>query len=478
MGKTKRLKDRETQATGHSHQHLLKMLGFGLGVFIVVGAAALLLYRQFGGRVLPNVYVGGVPVGQMSVAQLRQVVTAEQRRMQVTFKDGAKTEVVPATQLGLTIHVDATVQRVMQARRAGSLLQAVGLWQRQDIPLDYSNDAGVLLEYVTSHFPEVTVPAQDAKLVFNSTSNKFDIQSGVPGKGFDVRLFESMLPGLTSDPRPVTLPLSTKAVPPIISDAALLKPQQTINDELALSMQFKYNGNVAYTLSPADIANWVHFPPDTTKGTVSVEYDSAKVQQFLTDIVGGKITRLPTDRKVVIDTVSGSQNVIQQGSPGYQLKDIDTLTGSVISALQSHRPLTTDLTVEQAPFKTVTVSGAGKWIEVDLSRETTTLYVGNIPVQTFLISSGMARTPTEIGTFHVYSKLPVTTMTGTILGEYYYIPNIKWVSYFDGGEAFHGTYWHHNFGHPMSHGCINMTEADAKVLYDFAPVGTKVVVHA
>ena len=62
------------------------------------------------------------------------------------------------------------------------------------------------------------------------------------------------------------------------------------------------------------------------------------------------------------------------------------------------------------------------------------------------------------------------------------------------GFSFHGTYWHSNFGHPMSHGCINMTIDDAKKLYDWATpvvtnekawstlakdgnVGTKVVIY-
>src|SRR5581483_12356387 len=111
--------------------------------------------------------------------------------------------------------------------------------------------------------------------------------------------------------------------------------------------------------------------------------------------------------------------------------------------------------------------GTGKWIEVDLSKQRLTLWLGNTQVMSTLISSGRAATPTEVGEFAIYEKLPMTTMTGTILGEYYYVPNIKWVSYFDGGEALHGTYWHHNFGHPMSHGCINMQIPDAEKIYNW-----------
>jgi lipoprotein-anchoring transpeptidase ErfK/SrfK len=49
--------------------------------------------------------------------------------------------------------------------------------------------------------------------------------------------------------------------------------------------------------------------------------------------------------------------------------------------------------------------------------------------------------------------------------------------YFYQGYGTHGTYWHTNFGQPMSHGCVNMTIGDAQWLYNWAPVGTLVVVH-
>ena len=49
--------------------------------------------------------------------------------------------------------------------------------------------------------------------------------------------------------------------------------------------------------------------------------------------------------------------------------------------------------------------------------------------------------------------------------------------FFYRGYAIHGTYWHDSFGHPMSHGCVNLTEADAAWLYHWAPLGTPVVVR-
>ena len=125
-------------------------------------------------------------------------------------------------------------------------------------------------------------------------------------------------------------------------------------------------------------------------------------------------------------------------------------------------------------------SGEAKWIEVDLTHQYLRAWEYNHKVFGEYISSGVADHPTPTGTFHIYYKLPYDDMTGGKAGtsDYYYLPNVPWVMYFlDGGYALHGTYWHHNFGTPMSHGCVNMTIDGAAWVYAWAPVGTTVWIH-
>jgi lipoprotein-anchoring transpeptidase ErfK/SrfK len=51
-------------------------------------------------------------------------------------------------------------------------------------------------------------------------------------------------------------------------------------------------------------------------------------------------------------------------------------------------------------------------------------------------------------------------------GHPYDLPGVPWVSFFTGtGISFHGTYWHNDYGQPRSHGCVNLTPADAKFIY-------------
>lgn len=120
-----------------------------------------------------------------------------------------------------------------------------------------------------------------------------------------------------------------------------------------------------------------------------------------------------------------------------------------------------------------TLADEGRWIDVDLSSQTVTAYDGTTPVKTFIVSTGVAAHPTVTGQFHIYVKLKSTLM----VGPGYYLPGVPFTMYFYKGYALHGTYWHHNFGHPMSHGCVNLYTPDAEWLYNWASVGTLVNVH-
>jgi len=120
-----------------------------------------------------------------------------------------------------------------------------------------------------------------------------------------------------------------------------------------------------------------------------------------------------------------------------------------------------------------------KWIDIDLSEQRLRAYEGRRVVFSTKVSTGTRRYPTVQGRFQIYAKVPSQTMRGgsRLRGDYYYLPRVPNVMYFFRGYSLHGTYWHNNFGRPMSHGCVNLPLADAKWLFAWAPLGTTVVVH-
>ena len=119
---------------------------------------------------------------------------------------------------------------------------------------------------------------------------------------------------------------------------------------------------------------------------------------------------------------------------------------------------------------------SNKRIEIDLTNQRIYTYEGDKLIHNFLVSTGKwGKTPT--GNFNIWIKLRSTKMSGgsKALGTYYYLPNVPYTMYFYGdgvpksmGYGIHGAYWHNNFGHPMSHGCINMKEEEVAQIYAWA----------
>lgn len=135
-----------------------------------------------------------------------------------------------------------------------------------------------------------------------------------------------------------------------------------------------------------------------------------------------------------------------------------------------------------------------RWIEIDLSDQRLYAHNGDNIDYEFLVSSGKWA-PTPTGEFRIWIKLRYTLMHGGTKEKhtYYYLPNVPYTQYFYNAYGLHGTYWHNNFGHPMSHGCVNLATPDAeKLFYWTSPMvfegkgvaypskdnpGTRVVIH-
>lgn len=112
------------------------------------------------------------------------------------------------------------------------------------------------------------------------------------------------------------------------------------------------------------------------------------------------------------------------------------------------------------------------WVDINLSSQTLCVFHQS-NVNCFTVSTGNPWTPTPTGTYYIWTKLTSTTMAG----PGYYLPGVPWTMYFYRGYGIHGTYWHNNFGHTMSHGCVNMRTSEAQFVFERVSVGTRVVVH-
>lgn len=188
----------------------------------------------------------------------------------------------------------------------------------------------------------------------------------------------------------------------------------------------------------------------------------------------------------VVHTVAAgeylSQIARQYGVPWTVIAEVNNITNTnnIDVGMQLVIPGTTDGTPIQnmaAIAESLPDPGAhwgvGREIVVDLSTQMTYAYEDGNLVFSSLVSTGLPATPTVQGEYSIWHRTPAQTMSG----PGYSLPNVQWVMYFYQGYGFHGTYWHNNFGSPMSHGCVNMTNEDAEWLYNFASIGTNVYVQ-
>ncbi len=110
------------------------------------------------------------------------------------------------------------------------------------------------------------------------------------------------------------------------------------------------------------------------------------------------------------------------------------------------------------------VNPGGKWIHVRAGLGTLTLYEGDKPVFSTLVSPGKIN-PTPRGRFFIESKHHYSSM-GSGLGSFW-IADVPWTIYFERPFAIHASYWHEDFGQRKSGGCINLSPLDAARVFDW-----------
>lgn len=202
---------------------------------------------------------------------------------------------------------------------------------------------------------------------------------------------------------------------------------------------------------------------------------------------------------IVILQVSFSSLVVAKQTTGCTaLSDTGDLVPSDTIAFWDNHTVNPLIASLDDPFtkqpKVLGTSYGDKWIEIDLSEQRLTAWEGDQIFLESLISSGLWN-KTPPGEYNIWYKVKYTKMEGGIKGQrsYYYLPNVPFSMFFFGDYGIHGTYWHNNFGQPMSHGCVNTpTSIAEKIFYWSSPQlpenknsirasqdnpGTRVVIH-
>lgn len=296
----------------------------------------------------------------------------------------------------------------------------------------------------------------------------------------------------------VTGPVNLRVAPSTSSTA--LGQLNTGNQGIALGSQSKVGSTT-----------WVHVEFPLGAGWVSSAY--LKKLSAVTPTVGPQASRIAVyldctsnpERVLITNTNSQSVKIISIGSiykpsgaepfsvgdnigPNVTLSYLSGSAASGIRKLTSSQIFddsagSSEGVVVRTSLGDITancsaVTSGEKWIEVNLTTQTMTVWRGSTVVSSSLVSTGKPGFNTPTGTFYISTKYPSVTMAACVNGECWNTPGVPWAMLFRaGGFYIHGAYWHNDFGKVRSHGCVNLPVPYAEWLYGWAPSGTRVWIH-
>jgi hypothetical protein len=261
--------------------------------------------------------------------------------------------------------------------------------------------------------------------------------------------------------KPVTL--ETPTVP-----ATSIPPSQpTTAPQVATSVSTVAPTTVA-TAAPATAT------PEPSAPTTSGDFTNLWLAEMST---GGNVRSGPgLDQKVLKGWWSGRRLILYQGVTDSK----GALWYRVSEPPEAPMYVHSSLVKKVAPVKYEGARYKGRWVNINISQQIVTAYEDGKPVMVTLASTGTTKNPTELGVWKIYYRLPKQDMKGGNLAskDYYFLKDVPYPQYFHtSGEGLHGTYWHDNFGRPMSHGCVNLSTPMSEWFYGWAKVGTVVYVH-
>jgi hypothetical protein len=192
--------------------------------------------------------------------------------------------------------------------------------------------------------------------------------------------------------------------------------------------------------------------------------------------------RAPVNKLTV--TEDGVKRVVLGGQDGRSLSNPNSLKDQGQAAAKNvlaGKGLMFTTPLKTKAFSAVTPAAFDKLIVASTTAKKMWLFQNGKQIKSYLTSDGKPTTPTPTGEFHIYAKFASQDMRGLNTdGTEYFQPHVYWVNYFSGGNAIHGVYWHDLswFGAiNSSHGCIGIPDDQAQWVYNWAPIGTTVVVH-
>ncbi|UJP08807.1 L,D-transpeptidase [Microbacterium sp. KUDC0406] len=435
-----------------------------VGLWIGIGAGALLLAAAGASTILiaPGTTVAGIPVGGMTAGMAADAISTHLAETEIVLAGAGSDVTVNGASLGVTADAKALADAAFAAHPMWNL----GSWMGEPLKADITLDPVAADRSLRAAVPASYKDGVDAVVAFDAKTGTYAVTPAVDGTGLDLDALSKTFVAAVADGKP-SAQFDATGIPTaadITTDEANAAAEK-LNTMLG-TIGFYVGKERTVPVAPAVAATWLTVAP--VDGDLVIDADAGAIQKTVATLPEA-VNRAPVNATTVVDSDGKVLRTETAGRTGRALGDTAGIAAAFAAQL-GQGDSAFALTVDETPFTTTPLY---RHAVVDLSKQHAYFYENGRLVRDWAVSTGRPGFDTRQGHFRIRAHVAKQDM----VGETYVTKDVPWVTYFNGNQAFHGTYWHSNFGHVMSHGCVNMPISAAKWVYNWAPDGFQVTVQ-
>lgn len=435
-------------------------VGVPAGLLVTGAVAASLLL------IAPGTTVAGVPVGFLTPGAAADAIDARLAETTVSIGEGGAT--VTGAQLGASVDSGAIAATAFEERPLWNVTQ----WFGDSTPATVTLDTDKANAALSAAAPALFTDSTPAQLTFDGTS--FVVTPAIAGQGIDLgQLTATLQDGFDQGAAHVKLIPTAAPMDPLTTTDKATTTAGALNSMLD-TVGFYVGAERTVPIARDVAASWLTLTTDKT-GAFRITADAAAIRPVV-DTLAPLVNRPPQNGTVVTNSAGEVLETLTESLDGRTLGNTAGAAKAFATQLGTGDPVFQLPVTSTAP----TTATLARLIEVDLSDQMLYMKENGAVVDSWAISSGRSGgAETDAGTFAINWHVRSQTMRGVGMdsGVPYEVPNVQWVMYFNGDQAFHGVYWHSSFGRPASNGCVGMPNWRAEQLYYWAPDGVDVWTH-
>ena len=451
---------------------------FLVGAIVLTILGGLLFYsngkKDDPNKLGSNLYIAGLAVDGKNPEQVAQELTslAESQKISLTINN-QKIE-TSAQEIGINRDVAQAVKEAQSKKK--TIMEKLGIKPKEkfDIPLKSSVDQNKLKLFVSKTLGDQML-AKDATVSLDGET--FVVSEGQKGLSID---YEKLSSDLNQ------IPLNEKAE--ITASVVMVDPSITTDSANKAKAEAEQLIAAKYTVGHPSVGSkllgnnlktkWVVFSPDANNKIINV---SVNQEAAWNDFVWlTKLFNQGASNRIKVNIPGQGATVIDDGRDGINMSDEEIAKQKSIFLDKLSKKETYDANINPslvARSETV-YDGQQRMVLVDAPNFRAFAFENGQTLKSVPITTGKTGFETPTGTYLIKRKIAISTMKACSNGECWSVPNIKWQSYFTNeGHAIHASAAPGAVGrYNISHVCVGMYENDAKWFYDWAVVGTPVVI--